>query len=134
MSPELLITFIVLFVLLVAGGIVLINTGSSRKRIGLVRSGWMLIAIAAVLSLVLAGHFAFGVSFMLILLFFLIPTAIIGGLVSLLVFSITLIVKGFTRNRPTMTAFGFILLFFDIALIVVPVVIISIFGLPISLM
>ena len=134
MSSNLFTLFIIVIIHLIVAGIILINIGKRKKKQGLFTAGIIMLATAPVLLLVVFMLYTSVSSVGVLLLIFLAPIAILVGAIVAITYSIIFIANGFADHRPKKITAGFILLFGTLTIIVTPIVLISIFGLPIALM
>jgi len=134
MSSNLFTLFIIVIIHLIVAGIILINIGKRKKKQGLFTAGIIMLATAPVLLLVVFMLYTSVSSVGVLLLIFLAPIAILVGAIVAITYSIIFIANGFADRRPKKITTGFILLFGTLTIIVTPIVLISIFGLPIALM
>lgn len=134
MSSNLFTFFIIIAIHLIAAGIILINIAKKNKKQGLLTAGIIMLVLGPVL-LIMAFILCSSVSSAgVLLLIFLAPIAILVGAIVAITYSIIFIANGFTDHHPRKITAGFIILFGTLTVIVTPIVLISIFGLPIALM
>lgn len=134
MSSNLFILFAIVIIHLIVGGVILINIGKKKNKKGLLIAGWAMEAHAPILLFIVClinSSFSSTVLFMFI---FFLPIAVVIGAIVALTKAIILIVEGFTNHQSKKIAVGFILFFGTITVVATPIVLISIFGLPIAMM
>ena len=119
------------FLSLVPGGIVLVVLGKRFKKKPMVVGGWLTI-VALTLFTLIAFSFSIGQGFLFLI--FGIPFLMIVGSAVFFVVAIVFLVDGFTRHYKPQIISGFVIIGLIVLLVVVPLVLISIFGLPIALM
>lgn len=134
MSSILFYALLLLTVHLIVAGIILLNLGNKMKKKSLKITGAIFLAHSPV-TLILGLIFATSISSAatLLLLFFF-PIAVILGLIVGITYSIIFLVEGFSKHITKKIATGFTMIGVIVTIIVVPIVLISIFGLPIALM
>ena len=134
MTPQLIIIILIIISHLIAGGIVSIIIGKKINHSGLKRLGIVSIIIGVIaLITFFVGNWLQN-SFLVALIFIFLPLGIIAGLTTWLVYSIIMIVNGFQQHKVNKTIIGFILLVTNIAVVVVPILYLTVFGLPIAFM
>ncbi|MBO6261304.1 MAG: hypothetical protein J6N95_01690 [Bacilli bacterium] len=134
MSSNLFTFFIIIVIHLIVAGIILINISKRNKKQGLLTAGIIMLTLGPVFLLVAFILYSSVSSVGVLLLIFLAPIAILVGAIVAITYSIIFIANGFADHRPKKITAGFILLFGTLTVIVTPIVLISIFGLPIALM
>lgn len=134
MSSILFYALLLLTVHLIVAGIILLNLGNKKKKKSLKITGAIFLAHSPV-TLILGLIFATSISSAatLLLLFFF-PIAVILGLIVGITYSIIFLVEGFSKHITKKIAIGFTMIGVLTTIVVVPIVLISIFGLPIALM
>lgn len=134
MSSILFYALLLLTVHLIVAGIILLNLGNKKKKKSLKITGAIFLAHSPV-TLILGLIFATSISSAatLLLLFFF-PIAVILGLIVGITYSIIFLVEGFSKHITKKIAAGFTMIGVIVTVVVVPIVLISIFGLPIALM
>lgn len=133
MSSELFLQILFgLFFVLLPGAIVLTALGDKFKKRAMFACGVVLIC-ATLLAIIVVGLFT-GLGFFYILLFPLVFILIAALALIWLAYSIYLIVMSFKEHKGGSVALGFIFVTLDLVVVIVPFVLISIFGLPISFM
>lgn len=134
MSSILFYALLLLTVHLIVAGIILLNLGNKKKKKSLKITGAIFLAHSPV-TLILGLIFATSISSAatLLLLFFF-PIAVIIGLIVGITYSIIFLVEGFSKHITKKIATGFTMIGVIVTIVVVPIVLISIFGLPIALM
>ena len=134
MSSILFYALLLLTVHLIVAGIILLNLGNKMKKKSLKITGAIFLAHSPV-TLILGLIFATSISSAatLLLLFFF-PIAVILGLIVGITYSIIFLVEGFSKHITKKIAIGFTMIGVLTTIVVVPIVLISIFGLPIALM
>lgn len=134
MSSQLIFIILIIISHLIAGGIVSIVIGKKINRFGLKRLGIVSIIIGVIaLITFFVGNWLQN-SFLVALIFIFLPLGIIAGLTTWLIYSIILIVNGFTQHKVNKIIIGFVLLVTNIAAVVVPILYLTVFGLPIAFM
>ena len=134
MSSILFYALLLLTVHLIVAGIILLNLGNKKKKKSLKITSAIFLAHSPV-TLILGLIFATSISSAatLLLLFFF-PIAVILGLIVGITYSIIFLVEGFSKHITKKIATGFTMIGIIVTIVVVPIVLISIFGLPIALM
>ena len=132
MSSEINLILFLLFFILLPGAIVLMSLGDKFKKRTMFAWGVALIC-TTIIGIIVAGFFT-GLLFVYILAYPLVLAILISLTIVWFVYSIRLIVAGFKEHKSGTVTLGFSFIGFIFTVIVAPVVLISIFGLPISLM
>lgn len=125
-----IVLFLILFVL--PGGIVLTILGTKFKNRAMAAWGWLTISLAILGALATLAYS--GWAFIIFILSPLLLIILAALFVVWLIYSISLIINGFKQHNGSRVALGFVFIGVIISVTVVPVVLISIFGSPISLM
>lgn len=131
MSTELTIALFAMLATFLPGGIVLITLGKKYNQKWMIIVGAIHIGVFSLIFLILLFHASSMFSGIILLLA---PFLIIAGLVLWLVWSIVLIVNGFKVHSAKRITIGFILLGVHMTFVITPILLISVFGLPIALM
>lgn len=131
MSTELTIALFALLATFLPGGVVLITLGKKYNQKWMIIVGAIHISVFSLIFLILLFHASSMFSGIILLLA---PFLIIAGLVLWLVWSIVLIVNGFKVHSAKRITIGFILLGVHMTFVITPILLISVFGLPIALM
>lgn len=134
MPSNLFTFFIIIAIHLIVAGIILINIAKRKEKQGLLTAGIIMLVLGPALLIMAFILYSSVSSVGVLLLIFLAPIAILVGTIVAITYSIIFITSGFTDHRPKKITAGFILLFGTLTIIVTPIVLISIFGLPIALM
>lgn len=132
MSSEIYLILFLLFFVLLPGAIVLLSLGDKFKKRAMFAWGVALIC-TTIIGIIIAGLFT-GAGLLLLLVYPLVLIAIAALVIVWFVYSIHLIVIGFKEHKSGTVTLGFSFIGFIFTVIVAPVVLISIFGLPISFM
>lgn len=131
MSTELTIALFAMLATFLPGGVVLITLGKKYNQKWMIPVGAIHIGVFSLIFLILLFHASSMFSGIILLLA---PFLIIAGLVLWLVWSIVLIVNGFKVHSAKRITIGFILLGVHMTFVITPILLISVFGLPIALM
>lgn len=134
MTSDLFLAFTIVIIHLIVGGIILINIGKKKSKKGLVIAGWVMIAHVPVLVFIIFGIASAASSVATMILIFFMPIAILIGFIIAMTYSIILVVNGFTNHRVGKIIGGFALFTSILVIVATPIVLISIFGLPIAMM
>ena len=132
MSSEIYLILFLLFFVLLPGAIVLLSLGDKFKKRAMFAWGVALIC-TTIIGIIIAGLFT-GAGLLLLLVYPLVLIAIAALIIVWFVYSIHLIVIGFKEHKSGTVALGFSFIGFIFTVIVAPVLLISIFGSPISFM
>lgn len=132
MSSDIYLILFLLFFVLLPGAIVLMSLGDKFKKRVMFAWGVALIC-ATIIGIIIAGLFT-GVGLFLFFIYPIVFIAIAALVIVWFVYSIHLIVIGFKEHKSGTVALGFSFVGFIFTVIVAPVLLISIFGSPISLM
>ena len=124
MSSEIYLILFLLFFVLLPGAIVLMSLGDKFKN--RIMFAW---GVALICTTIITG-----LLFVYILASPLVLAIVISLTIVWFVYSIRLIIAGFKEHKSGTVVLGFSFIGFILTVIVAPVVLISIFGLPISLM
>ena len=127
------VIFLILVHLIVAG-IILVNIGKKKNKKPMRVAGWILLGHVPVMSFIACIIWSRSSSFAVLMLFFLFPISVLVGTIVALTYSIILAVNGFKNHHTGRIVTGFALFFTTIFIVVTPIVLVSIFGLPIALM
>ena len=125
-----IVLFLILFVL--TGGIVLTILGTKFKNRAMAAWGWLTISLTTLGTLATLANS--GWAFIIFIFSPLLLIILAALFVVWLIYSISLIIKGFKQHNGSRVTLGFVFIGVIISVTVVPVVLISIFGSPISLM
>lgn len=132
MSSEIYLILFLLFFVLLPGAIVLMSLGDKFKK--RIMFAWgVALTCTTIIGIIIAGFFT-GLLFVYILASPLVLAIVIALTIVWFVYSIRLIIAGFKEHKSGTVVLGFSFIGFILTVIVAPVVLISIFGLPISLM
>ena len=134
MESVIFFIFGVILVHLIVAGIILVNIGKKENKKPMRVAGWILLGHVPVMSFIACIIWSRSSSFAVLMLFFLFPISVLIGTIVALTYSIILAVNGFKNHRTGRIVTGFALFFTIIFIVVTPIVLISIFGLPIALM
>ena len=132
MRSEIYLILFLLFFVLLPGAIVLMSLGDKFKNRIVFAWGVALIC-TTIIGILIAGFFT-GLLFVYVLAFPIVLVILVALAIIWFVYSIHLIVVGFKEHKSGTVTLGFSFIGFIFTVIVAPVVLISIFGLPISLM
>jgi len=132
MSSEIYLILFLLFFVLLPGAIVLMSLGDKFKKRAMFAWGVALIC-TTIIGVIIAGFYT-GVGLLLLLVYPIVFIIIAALVIIWFVYSIHLIVIGFKERKSGTVTLGFSFIGFIFTLIVAPVVLISIFGSPISFM
>lgn len=132
MSSEIYLILFLLFFVLLPGAIVLMSLGDKFKN--RIMFAWgVALTCTTIIGIIVAGFFT-GYLFIYVLAFPIVLVILVALAIIWFVYSIHLIVVGFKEHKSGTVTLGFSFIGFIFTVIVAPVVLISIFGLPISLM
>ncbi len=132
MSSEIYLILFLLFFVLLPGAIVLMSLGDKFKN--RIMFAWgVALTCTTIIGIIVAGFFT-GHLFIYVLAFPIVLVILVALAIIWFVYSIHLIVVGFKEHKSGTVVLGFSFIGFIFTVIVAPVVLISIFGLPISLM
>ena len=131
MYTELNLPVSILFLLLFPGSIVMISLGNKFHKPLLKIFGWIL---ACVLPIAYIAFVAVGTGLFFLFLIFMLPILLLVGSCFMIVIGITQIIKGFMYHKGNSIALGFVLVGLAAIFIVVPIALVSTFGLPIAMM
>lgn len=134
MDSIIFLIFTVILVHLVVAGIILVNIGKKKNKKPMLVTGWILLGHVPVISFIACIIWSPSSSFAAWMIVIIIPVAVLVGIIVALSYSIILAVNGFKNHRTGRIVTGFALFFTIIFIVVTPIVLISIFGLPIALM
>ena len=132
MSSEIYLILFLLFFVLLPGAIVLMSLGDKFKKRTMFAWG-VALTCTTIIGIIVAGFFT-GVGLLLLLAYPIVLVILAALAIVWFVYSINLIVVGFKEHKSGTVTLGFSFIGFIIAVIVAPVVLISIFGLHISFM
>lgn len=132
MSSEIYLILFLLFFVLLPGAIVLMSLGDKFKN--RIMFAWgVALTCTTIIGIIVAGFFT-GVGLLLLLTYPIVLVILAALAIVWFVYSIHLIVVGFKEHKSGTVTLGFSFIGFIFAVIVAPVVLISIFGLHISFM
>ncbi len=132
MSSEIYLILFLLFFVLLPGAIVLMSLGDKFKN--RIMFAWgVALTCTTIIGIIVAGFFT-GVGLLLLLAYPIVLVILAALAIIWFVYSIHLIVVGFKEHKSGTVVLGFSFIGFIFTVIIAPVVLISIFGLPISLM
>ena len=132
MSSEIYLILFLLFFVLLPGAIVLMSLGDKFKN--RIMFAWgVALTCTTIIGIIVAGFFT-GVGLLLLLAYPIVLVILAALAIVWFVYSIHLIVVGFKEHKSGTVTLGFSFIGFIFAVIVAPVVLISIFGLHISFM
>lgn len=132
MSSEIYLILFLLFFVLLPGAIVLMSLGDKFKN--RIMFAWgVALTCTTIIGIIVAGFFT-GVGLLLLLVYPIVLVILAALAIVWFVYSIRLIIAGFKEHKSGTVALGFSFIGFIFTVIVAPVVLISIFGLPISFM
>ena len=130
MGSEIYLLMFVLFLTPIPGGIVLIALGNKFHKKPMIIWGSIIVGVLAFCSLMTFAFFTGGAIFLL----FGLPLLILLASAIAFVIAIYYLVDGFMRHNKGRIIAGFVILGAIISFVIIPIILISIFGLPISLM
>ena len=130
MGSEIYSLMFVLFLTPIPGGIVLIALGNKFHKKPMVIWGSIIVGVLAFCSLTTFAFFTGGAIFLL----FGLPLLLLLASAIAFVIAIYYLVDGFMRHSKGRIIAGFVILGTIVSFVIVPIILISIFGLPISLM
>ena len=130
MGSEIYSLMFVLFLTPIPGGIVLIALGNKFHKKPMVIWGSIIIGVLAFCSLTTFAFFTGGAIFLL----FGLPLLLLLASAIAFVIAIYYLIDGFMRHTKGRIIAGFVILGAIVSFVIVPIILISIFGLPISLM
>ena len=119
-----------LFLTPIPGGIVLIALGNKFHKKPMIIWGSIIVGVLAFCSLMTFAFFTGGALFLL----FGLPLLILLASAIAFVIAIYYLIDGFTQHIKGRIIAGFVILGAIVSFVIVPIILISIFGLPISLM
>lgn len=136
-----LFTFIIanMFVSVLVGGIIFISLGYKfNRKLSLIRTGWIIIGAASIATTILLAYLSIMTGYMLGIMIFLIPLAILVGLIVTMALGISNVAQGFSkpRNKEKITS-GFVLIGINLAITTTIIVLLVMFTtgiIPIRLM
>ena len=136
-----LFTFIIanMFVSVLVGGIIFISLGYKfNRKLSLIRAGWIIIGAASIATTILLAYLSIMTGYMLGIMIFLIPLAILVGLIVTMALGISNVAQGFSkpRNKEKITS-GFVLIGINLAITTTIIVLLVMFTtgiIPIRLM
>lgn len=132
MNSEIYLIIFLLFFVLLPGAIVLMSLGDKLKN--RIMFAWgVALTCTTIIGIIVAGFFT-GLLFFYVLAYPIVLVIIATLAILWFVYSIYLIVVGFKEHKSGTVTLGFSFIGFIFTVIVAPVVLISIFGLPISFM
>ncbi len=134
MDSIIFLIFTVILVHLIVAGIILVNIGKKKNKKPMLVTGWILLGHVPVISFIACIIGSRSSSFAVWMIFFIFPIAVLVGTIVALSYSIILAINGFRNHRTGRIVTGFALFFTTIFIVVTPIVLVSIFGLPIALM
>lgn len=132
MSSEINLILFLLFFVLLPGAIVLMSLGDKFKKRTMFAWG-VALTCTTIIGIIVAGFFT-GLLFVYVLAYPIVLVILVALAIVWFVYSIHLIVVGFKEHKSGTVTLGFSFIGFIFTVIVAPVVLISIFGLPISFM
>lgn len=109
----------------------MIYLGNKFDKTVLKTFGWIL---AATMPVAYIGFLSATSGGFLIFLIFVLPLSVLVGSCVMLVIGVTQIIKGFTYHKGNSIALGFVLVSLAVLFVIVPITLVSIFGLPIAAM
>ena len=130
MGSEIYLLMFALFLTPIPGGIVLIALGNKFHKKPMIIWGSIIVGVLAFCSLMTFAFFTGGAIFLL----FGLPLLILLASAIAFVIAIYYLVDGFMRHSKGRIIAGFVILGTIVSFVIVPIILISIFGLPISLM
>jgi hypothetical protein len=132
MSSEIYLILFLLFFVLLPGAIVLMSLGDKFKN--RIMFAWgVALTCTTIIGIIVAGFFT-GLLFVYVLAYPIVLVILVALAIVWFVYSIHLIIAGFKEHKSGTVTLGFSFIGFIFTVIVAPVVLISIFGLPISFM
>lgn len=132
MSSEIYLILFLLFFVLLPGAIVLMSLGDKFKK--RVMFAWgVALTCTTIIGIIVAGFFT-GLLFVYVLAYPIVLVILVALAILWFVYSIHLIVVGFKEHKSGTVTLGFSFIGFIFAVIVAPVILISVFGLHISFM
>ena len=131
MYTELILPISILFLLLFPGSIVMTSLGNKFQKPLLKIFGCILVCV---LSVAYIAFLSVSTGSFLLFLIFVLPILLLFGSCFMVVIGITQIIKGFMYHKGNSIALGFVLVGLAAIFIVVPIALVSTFGLPISFM
>ena len=134
MQSNLFLFFTAILALIAIAGIILVNVGKKKNKKPMLVTGWILLGHVPVVSFIACIIGSRSSSFAVWMIFFIFPIAVLVGTIVALSYSIILAINGFRNHRTGRIVTGFALFFTTIFIVVTPIVLVSIFGLPIALM
>ena len=128
-----------MFISALIGGIIFIGLGYRfGRKLALIRTGWIIIGVISLVTTMGIGYLAFRTSLLILLLIFIGPLFIIGGLIATLTAGIINLIVGFGKVRnKTKIINGFVLLGINLAIVTTLIVLLVMFTtgiIPIRLM
>lgn len=130
MGSEIYLLMFALFLTPIPGGIVLIALGNKFHKKPMIIWGSIIVGVLAFCSLTTFAFFTGGAIFLL----FGLPLLVLLASAIAFVIAIYYLVDGFMRHSKGRIIAGFVILGTIVSFVIVPIILISIFGLPISLM
>ena len=126
-----LFTFIIanMFVSVLVGGIIFISLGYKfNRKLSLIRAGWIIIGAASIATTILLAYLSIMTGYMLGIMIFLIPLAILVGLIVTMALGISNVAQGFSkpRNKEKITS-GFVLIGINLAITTTIIVLLVMF-------
>ena len=134
MNSIIFLIFALILVHLIIASIILVNIGKKKNKKSLVVTGWILLGHVPVISFIACIIGLRSSSFAVWIIFFIFPVAVLIGTIVALSYSIILAVNGFKNHRIGRIVTGFALFFTTLFIFVTPIVLVSIFGLPVAAM
>lgn len=132
MSSEIYLILFLLFFVLLPGAIVLMSLGDKFKN--RIMFAWgVALTCTTIIGIIVAGFFT-GLLFVYVLAYPIVLVILVALAIIWFVYSIHLIVIGFKEHKSGTVTLGFSFIGLIFAVIVAPIVLISIFGLHISFM
>ena len=130
MGSEIYLLMFALFLTPIPGGIVLIALGNKFHKKPMIIWGSIIVGVLAFCSLTTFAFFTGGAIFLL----FGLPLLLLLASAIAFVIAIYYLIDGFTQHIKGRIIAGFVILGAIVSFVIVPIILISIFGLPISLM
>ena len=130
MGSEIYLLMFALFLTPIPGGIVLIALGNKFHKKPMIIWGSIIVGVLAFCSLTTFAFFTGGAIFLL----FGLPLLLLLASAIGFVIAIYYLIDGFMRHIKGRITAGFVILGAIVSFVIVPIILISIFGLPISLM
>ena len=130
MGSEIYLLMFALFLTPIPGGIVLIALGNKFHKKPMIIWGSIIVGVLAFCSLTTFAFFTGGAIFLL----FGLPLLLLLASAIAFVIAIYYLTDGFMRHSKGRIIAGFVILGTIVSFVIVPIILISTFGLPISLM